>query len=75
MEINTKFNINQKVFYMEDNKVQTVTISIIEVKVSENSYIENIFEINYKTTKWMSEWKTFNESYLFWSKQELLNSL
>ncbi len=73
MRIETKFDIDQKVFFMSDNRVQSDEIISLNVDVLRNheeggelTIIE--YMVGYRN-------KGFHEDELFATKQELLDSL
>ena len=76
MEIKTKFDVAQEVYFMKDNQVKTTTIKEIEIKVVMEYYAwwqEKVNTIYVTKEKW--EVVKFWESYIFATKQELLDSL
>lgn len=71
MVIQTKFDIGDDVFYMEDNKVASSIVTDINIYVSDNIF--GIYEANvfYK----IFDGTTISGKGLFATKQELLESL
>lgn len=72
MEIKTKFNLRQKVYFMWGNKVQSLQIDSISVKAIALGGGEEEIEISYKLNGLTN---SFGESDLFATKEELLKSL
>ena len=71
MTINTKYNINDSVYTMHDNKVliEYITSILSEVIIDHNGNI--VVENKYKT----NNSRILKEDKIFTSKEELLNSL
>ena len=72
MTIETKFNIGDEVWYMENNKVCCDTISAIHLHVYE---YDRIFNYSFGLTDCTKPYIQVDESKLFRTKQELLDSL
>lgn len=72
MEIKTKFNLRQKVYFMWDNKVQSLQIDSISVKAIALGGGEEEIEISYKLCGLTD---SFDEKNMFATKEELLKSL
>ena len=72
MEIKTKFNLRQKVYFMWGNKVQSLQIDSISVKAIALGGEEKEIEISYKLNGLSN---SFDESDLFATNEELLKSL
>lgn len=72
MEIKTKFNLRQKVYFMWGNKVQSLQIDSISVKAIALGGGEEEIEISYKLCGLTD---SFDEKNLFATKEELLKSL
>ena len=72
MELKTKFNLWQKVYFMWGNKVQSLQIDSISVKAIALGGEENEIEISYKLNGLTN---SFDESDLFAIKEEFLKSL
>ena len=72
MEIKTKFNLRQKVYFIWGNKVQSLQIDSISVKAIALGGGEKEIEILYKLCGLTD---SFDEKVLFATKEELLNSL
>lgn len=72
MKLETKFNLRQKVYFMWGNKVQSLQIDSISVKAIALGGEEKEIEISYKLNGLSN---SFDESDLFATKEELLNSL
>jgi len=76
MEIKTKFDIDQEIFYMEKNKVKTADINKINIETKNNHYFKVANTITYRArNQWECSSKEFRESNIYWTKQELLDSL
>lgn len=72
MKLETKFNLRQKVYFMWGNKVQSLQIDSISVKAIALGGEEKEIEISYKLCGLTD---SFDEKYLFATKEELLKSL
>ena len=72
MEIKTKFNLWQKVYLLQNNKVNCLQIDGISVKVIALGGGEEEIEISYKLCGLTD---SFDEKALFATKEELLKSL
>jgi len=48
MEIKTKFNIDQEIYYMENNKVETADITEMFIEVKNNHYYKTEYTVKYK---------------------------
>ena len=72
MDIKTKYDIGQSVFFMDNNKVQEGTIDRIHIEVRYNGGKDNKVRISYSlfTTS-----KFYEDKELFPTKEELLKSL
>ena len=73
MEIKTKFNLRQKVYFIWGNKVQSLQIDSISVKAIALGGGEKEIEISYQLNGLTTD--RFDESDLFATKEELLKSL
>ena len=75
MEINTKLSIGDEMFYMRDNKVQSVTLTDMSINIDgalvEGDKPEITIEITYQT--FGGGW--LREEEVFATKEELLKSL
>lgn len=82
MEINTKYNYLESLWYMKDNKPTTISVSEFKIECLYSGYadggwgtkrtfpIKIYYRTNYsKPTEWIPEEK------LFKTKEELINSL
>lgn len=72
MELKTKFNLWQKVYLLQNNKVQILQIDSISVKAIALGGGEDEIEISYKLCGLTD---SFDEKTLFATKEELLKSL
>lgn len=68
MEIKTKFNVGDKVFYMRDNRVQSGEVRGMQVLIHRS-------EVNIIVYVSSGDPKGYAEDFLFASKEELLKSL
>lgn len=72
MDIKTKYDLGQSVFFMKDNKVETSAIKQISIDVWYNKYKEIRMRIHYYL---FSADQFYEEDNLFLTKEELLKSL
>ena len=72
MDIKTKYDLGQSVFFMKDNKVEKSAIKQISIDVWYNEYKEIRMRINCYL---FSGDKAYEEDNLFLTKEELLKSL
>lgn len=72
MEIKTKYDLWQKVYLLQNNKVQSLQIDSISVKAIALGGGEKEIEISYKLCGLTD---SFDEKNLFATKEELLKSL
>ena len=74
MEIITKANIGDEIFFLADNKVKTSTVRYIEIKITEDAtqfgYKETITTVYYT-----SHSNKLYQNEIFPTKQALLDSL
>lgn len=68
MEIKTKFNVGDKVFYMRDNRVQSGEVRGMQVLIH-RSEADVIVYVSF------GDQRGYTEDVLFESKEELLKSL
>lgn len=68
MEIKTKFNVGDKVFYMRDNRVQSGEVRGMQVLIHRS-------EVNIIVYVSFGDRRGYTEDVLFESKEELLKSL
>lgn len=68
MEIKTKFNVGDEVFYMRDNRVQSGEVRGMEVYIHRS-------EANVIVYVSPGDSRGYTEDFLFGSKEELLKSL
>lgn len=73
MNISTKYEINDVVFFMSNNAVSTAEIEKINIEIRTIEKV-NIINITY-LIKIDKAFQTMHESKLFPTKQELLDSL
>ena len=72
MKLETKFNLRQKVYFMYKNKVNSLQIDSIIVRVIALGGSEEEIAISYKLC---GSTDSFDEKELFATKEELLKSL
>ena len=72
MDIKTKYDLGQSVFFMKDNKVATSAIKQISIDVWYNKYKEISMRIQYYL--FFAD-QFYEEDNLFLTKEELLKSL
>ena len=72
MTINTKFDIGDSVFFIEDNKVKKQYVESINIEIVIDSWFNTLRLIRYTLNDGKSP---YNEDKLFASKDELLKSL
>ena len=72
MDIKTKYDLGQSVFFMKDNKVETSAIKQISIDVWYNKDKEIRMRIHYYL---FSADQFYEEDNLFLTKEELLKSL
>ena len=72
MDIKTKYDLGQSVFFMKDNKVKTSAIKQISIDVWYNKYKEISMRIQYYL--FFAD-QFYEEDNLFLTKEELLKSL
>jgi hypothetical protein len=70
MKVETKYNVNQTVYFMHENKIKSGEIAVINIEVVTN---DNSISITYKIFNYQND--TFAESEIFSSKKELLDYL
>ena len=72
MNIKTKYDLNQKVWFIRDNKLIENTIDCIEYKI----FSDNSGEIRYRMLEFYNgNWVYYKENELFKTKKELIQSL
>lgn len=71
MKIETKFEINQIVYYLFDNKVTSSPVREIHISV----YKSELLQIKYFVTDGNGGIRNLSEDVLFSSKEKLKNSL
>lgn len=72
MTIETKFNVDDMCYYMQDNKIKQDNIESIYVSVELNSLYASETTISYCTCDGVDN---FKETELFKTKKELINEL
>lgn len=72
MEIKTKFDLGQKVFFLQNNKVNCLQIDCISIRVISLARYNKEIAISYQLNGLTD---LFDEENLFATKEELLNSL
>lgn len=70
MRVETKYNINQTVYFMHENRIKSGEIAIINIEIVAN---DNTTNITYRIFNYQND--TFAESEIFSSKKELLEYL
>ncbi len=70
MKVETKYNANQTVFFMHENKIKSGEIAVIDIHLVAN---DNSINITYKIFNYQNY--TFDESKIFSTKEELLDYL
>ena len=78
MEIKTKYNIGDKVFFIQENAVHQGFIKEIAVYVSNDGYSDiqrEYYDIKSYEKAIDKEYKKVNQSLIYKTKEELLNSL
>ena len=73
MEIKTKFNIGDEVFYLDENKIKTKRIDSIQFDL----YKDKSGGLRYRLEGFSKtgHWEYFKENELFSTKEELIASL
>lgn len=78
MDIKTKFNLLDSVYYMSDNKIRKGNIYAIYYKKSYKTKgsKDTVVEITYGVSESVYEdYKSINEDMIFSTKEELFNSI
>ena len=78
MRIETKYNINQDVWFIEKGKVVEDTILKIEYNINNKSEEEIKYQFkdsDVLNSFYGTKYRIFNESQVFATKEELINSL
>ena len=78
MEIKTKYNIGDKVFFIQENAVHQGFIKEIAVYVSNDGYSDiqrEYYDIKSYEKAIDKEYKKVNQSLIYKTKEELLKSL
>ena len=70
MKVETKYNVNQTVYFMHENRIKSGEIAIINIDIVAN---DNTTNITYRIFNYQND--TFAESEIFSSKKELLEYL
>jgi len=70
MKVETKYNANQTVYFMHENRIKSGEIAIINIEIVAN---DNTTNITYRIFNYQND--TFAESEIFSSKKELLEYL
>ena len=74
MKIETKYNINQEVWFIEDNKVKNE--EILKLTFTKDGSNESVFYYFKEKSMNTSNWeRSRKESEVFATKEELINSL
>lgn len=74
MKIETRFNVDDNVYFMHDNRVATGQVAVIQVFAS-NPYKDKVVTDTIYYLKNSGKNDGYMEDALFASKEELLNSL
>ena len=72
MDIKTKYDIGQSVFFMDNNRVQVGKIDQIHIEVRYNGGEDNKVRISYSL---FTTTKFYGDKELFLTKEELIESL
>lgn len=67
MKVETKYNANQTVFFMHENKIKSGEIAVIDIHLVAN---DNSINITYKIFNYQND--RFKECEIFSTKEELL---
>ena len=70
MKVEKKYNANQTVYFMHENRIKSGEIAIINIEIVAN---DNTTNIAYRIFNYQND--TFAESEIFSSKKELLEYL
>ena len=70
MKVETKYNANQTVYFMHENKIKSGEIAVINIDIVAN---DNATNITYRIFNYQND--TFTESEIFSTKKELLEYL
>ena len=70
MKVETKYNANQTVYFMHENKIKSGEIAVINIDIVAN---DNSTNITYQIFSYQND--TFTESEIFSTKKELLEYL
>ncbi len=70
MKVETKYNVNQTVYFMHENKIKSGEIAVIKIEVVAN---DNSIRTTYKIFNYQND--AFAEGEIFSSKKELLDYL
>ena len=70
MKVETKYNANQTVYFMHENRIKSGEIAIINIEIVAN---DNTTNITYRIFNYQND--TFTESEIFSTKKELLEYL
>ena len=73
MKIETKFNIHQKVWFMEYNKTQYANVKSMNIDVYHDTDFIDPIQVN--VTYGLSNGKDMIQEVIFATKQELIDSL
>lgn len=75
MTIKTKYEIGQKVYFMDENKIHVAEILSVNIFVVGGRIPQISYNLNYHRQEDSLSKFTMYENFLYPSKEELLNSL
>ena len=75
MTITTKYEIGQKVYFMDENKIHAAEIQSVNVFVLGGRLQQISYNLNYRRQEDSLSRFTMHENLLYQTKQELLNDL
>ena len=75
MTITTKYEIGQKVYFMDENKIHVAEIQSVNIFALNNRKPQISYNLNYRRQEDSLSRFTMYENLLYPTKQELLNTL
>ena len=75
MTITTKYEIGQKVYFMDENKIHAAEIHSVNIFVLGGKSPQISYNLNYRKQEDSLSRFTLRENLLYQTKQELLNDL
>ena len=75
MTITTKYEIGQKVYFMDENKIHDAEIQTVNIFVLGGKSPQISYNLNYRKQEDSLSRFTLRENLLYQTKQELLNDL